>query len=66
LTATKAPYFIPKMTLDIAGKKSVVGERWRKFFIDPSQWWDHRVGKVSTSISAGKGYRRLLVELLGP
>ncbi|CAM6101086.1 unnamed protein product [Calypogeia fissa] len=30
-----------------AGKKNVVEERWTQFFIDPSQWWDHRLGKTS-------------------
>jgi hypothetical protein len=27
-------------------QKSIVEKRWREFFLDPSQWWDHRSEKV--------------------
>jgi hypothetical protein len=29
-----------------AGQKRIVENRWREFFADPSQWWDHRSQKV--------------------
>ncbi|KAH8962376.1 hypothetical protein BDL97_05G099200 [Sphagnum fallax] len=28
-----------------SGQKSIVERLWRKFFSDPSQWWDHRLDK---------------------
>lgn len=32
--------------LSMTDKKTIVEERWREFFADPSQWWDHRSEKV--------------------
>jgi hypothetical protein len=32
--------------LFVADQKRVVEKRWREFFLDPSQWWDHRSEKV--------------------
>ncbi|CAM6127849.1 unnamed protein product [Calypogeia fissa] len=29
------------------GQTEIVEERWRQFFSDPSQWWDHRSGKTN-------------------
>ncbi|CAM6045275.1 unnamed protein product [Sphagnum compactum] len=31
-----------------AGQKRIVENRWREFFADPSQWWDHRSQKAHT------------------
>jgi hypothetical protein len=31
----------------VAGQKRVIEKLWQEFFLDPSQWWDHRSEKVN-------------------
>lgn len=38
-----------RLLMSVAGQKSIVERLWRKFFSDPSQWWDHRLDKVNRS-----------------
>jgi hypothetical protein len=39
-------FFVP------ADRRKVIKERWREFFANPSQWWDHRLEKVKQKIVA--------------
>jgi hypothetical protein len=39
-------FFVP------ADRRKVIKERWRDFFANPSQWWDHRLEKVKQKIVA--------------
>jgi len=38
---------------------------WRKFFLDPSQWWDHRSEKVTEHKSCQSSYVNGAIALVG-
>jgi hypothetical protein len=42
-------FHLRRLLMSVAGQKSIVERLWRKFFSDPSQWWDHRLDKVNRS-----------------